>query len=445
MEARSDFAWQEVTWGKIKNKVTNSSSDFAQIIDAINPSNDLTFIEAYYPFGSEIVSHGLLNGLTNSGDLLPITDTRLSPLFRNLLGYSQVPLGMVFEKSIEVYLDIGDRIFSVATWQPGLSIGIWEYSGWTTPYNVASGARSLYMIPEITLNSGHKKLKRDYSVTLPAPKNLYDHWALFKQIANSGVFHNTWCCKVIFMTKHWIEALNRYPIGHDHTWDKLHHYLLDKNLQHSFYGRRRSIFEVVWALFSSSLNTKKIKVNQYMIDTLKHILFIGTGGAPGSRPSGDSNAFGPIKQIQHAYMESYGLKKYAPTIMQPHCFSFTEDVPIYYSLQTPTLLETVPQSKKLTTIMDSVRDLMELLDYFVKDKAHSGLQIAGESISDMASQLNFDFFHAKAYAYGNDIRPSSDIPICDNALLYTPGKVNRLFADTSPYCHGCVRLSKKAY
>ena len=435
---------EELLWEKARDEITAVSPDFAHIIDDIAPSNELTFIKVRYPFGAKIVDNGVLNIPTERGNLRPVTDPQLPKFFRERLNYSLVPLGLIVKNSIEVYRELDDRVFSVASWAQGLDLGIWEHFGWTTPYSITAGARSLYMIPRVTLSSAHKKLKRDYNVTLPPPKRTCDHWKLFCQIANSPSFSDPWSCDVIYLSNTWIEKLRQYEHEKNGAWARLHHFLVHKNLQHSEYGRRRSIFEIIWELFSRTLSMKGLRPNPYVIDTLKHLTFIGTGGSPGSVPNTGTTILGPIPALQMVYIDSYGLKEYVPTIMQPQYLRADVSEPIYYSLQSPTLLESIPKSRNLTSIIDNVRDLKELAEHFLGEAFDEHLKIANTPINKIISRLQFELFHEAAYAYGTGILPSTEMPKKDPSLTYSPKlKAGGKFADTSPYLHGCVRISLK--
>ena len=63
---------------------------------------------------------------------------------------------------------------------------------------------------------------------------------------------------IMFLSKQWIENLEKYGYKDDNSgWVKLKNYLLEKNLEHSLYGRKRSIFEI----FNSEWNkSKKIQL-----------------------------------------------------------------------------------------------------------------------------------------------------------------------------------------
>ncbi len=96
--------------------------------------------------------------------------------------------------------------------------------------------------------------------------------------------------------------------------------------------------------------------------------------------------------------------------MCPSYFSFEDPKPVYYSLQTPTLLESVPKSRNLTSIVDNVRELRELTKHFLAEAFDEHLKIANVSINEMISRLQFEFFHSEAYAYGEGIRPTKEMP-----------------------------------
>ena len=252
----------------------------------------------------------------------------------------------------------------------------------------------------------------------------------------------------MFLSNKWVENLQKYGHKDDNSgWVKLQNYLLEKNLQHSLYGRKRSIFEIIWEIFSRSLTNKNLKPNSYVMDTLKHLVFIGTGGSPGSVPNTGKIDLAPIATIQKAYIEIYGLKDYIPTVMEPRYINEDEIHSVYYSLQSPTLLEAIPKSKKLPSIIENVRELNELINPFLSETfleciKKENIKIQYKSVDKMIENLRFEIFHEEPYAYGNSIRPSSEMPKADPGLIYSPiPDKNKKFADTSPYLHGCIRIS----
>lgn len=441
MKGQNEPYIRELTWAEARDDVHKVCAEITTIIDNINPGKDLTFISVKYPFGANIVHKGTANITSYDSSIIPITDSQLPAAIRNKLNYNLVPLGIVVKGGIEVFAETDSRIFCVAAWRQGFDIGIWEYFDWRTPYGVTAGARSLYLLPKVTLSQGHKQLKRKYDITCPPPKQSFDHWNVLKQIANSPKFKENWECEVLYLTKNWIE---KFKLDDPH-WNKLHNYILQRGWAHSDYARKKSIFDIVWQSFSKSIHSKGVKANSYVIDTLKHLAFIGLGVLPASQPTIGSNILVPSNELQHIYAEIYGLNDYIPTIMQPGYLSFDNATrPVYYTLQTPTLLESVPQSRNMVSLIDNIRELKELADHFLVEAFDPHLKIKNISISKLINQLKFEFFHEESYAYGKDIRPSHEMPDKDPTLLYMSGnRGNRKFADKSPYLHGCVRISVK--
>ncbi|CAN5284361.1 hypothetical protein BH10PSE19_BH10PSE19_09530 [soil metagenome] len=432
-----DLYIEELIWEQVRPEIADICPEVCTIIDEINPNNSYKLIKVRYPFGSKIVDNGHLVLPTGKSEYFPLTDKRLPISICNQLNYSPVPLGLVIKNNVEVYRELEDRVFSIAYYGRDFDIGIWEYFGWTTPYSVTAGARSLYMLPKIALASAHKRLKRDFGVTLPPPQKVYEHWAVFKQIANGRNFPEKWYCEVILLTSKWAEGLKTKG-----AWANFNNYLYEKGWQHSAYGRIRSIFDIVWELFARAINAKGLKPNSYVLDTLKHLVFIGTGGSPASAPHSGNCEAGPLDNIQLAYINNYELRDYIPTIMQPAYLLLDNPKPVYYSLQSPSLLESVPKSRNLTSIVDNIRELKELVDHFLGEAFDEHLKIANVSINETINKLTFDFFHNQSYAYGNDIRPTNEMFNEDKNLLYVPsGKKTRKFADTSAYLHGCVRIN----
>jgi len=431
----------ELTWDEAEEQITTACPTFAEIIKDINPNKDFTVFKAVYPFGAEMLKNMMFYLPDGHGDILPITDTRLPANAREKLSYINFPLGFVIKNNVEVYRATEDRIFSLGYFenQQGdeLDLGVWEYFGWPTPYNVSAGARSLYMIPKISSVLSHKRLKKEFGISASVPKTFHDHWKVFKQLASSSNFPEKWGCEIIFLSKKWFDALKT-----NKSWSPLHGYLLQRGWNHCGYARSKTILDSAWEIFVRLLSKRGIKANSYVIDTLKHLVLIGQGDISASYPNRGNNEAGPIKTLQKIYVECYGLNEYAPTIMQPHHLGKYDQYPVYYSLNHPTLLESIPNSRKLTSNVENLRELKELLQHFLDREFVDLLNASSIPFTDIMRKLRFEFFHNEMYAYGKSIRPSSEMPLADKALIYNPVKNGSLrFADSSPFVHGCIRIN----
>lgn len=418
----------EVAWSDVRNKVWQSCNKLGKIIDAIAPTKEYSLWQIHYPFGAKIFAENLLHLPNSHGTTLPITDINVPQKVRDQLNYSPLPLGIISENSVEKYYALNNKIFSAAFYHNDLNLGIEEHFGWTSPYNIVSGARSLYMLPKISETIAHKKLKKEFGISATPPKRLVDHWQVFTQLASSNKFPRPWHCELIFLSNKWIDRLKNDP-----AWRELNLYLWQQGWQHNNYARNKASLAIIQEAFIQQLNAKNLKFDSYITDTLNHLLLISLGTLPANAPTIDSNTAGPIKEIQLIYEEIYKLAN-IPTIMQPKYFT-SLDNPVYYSLQNPTLLESATKTKQATSVIEIIRNLKELIDYFREKPWISSHQT-------IISKINFDFFHSDLFAYGPNIRPSTEMLKYDSALSYDPATSVHNFAYHSTFLRGCVRITQ---
>lgn len=427
-----------VTWEDVREKITDNCQELGKIIDDISPKKEYPLFYVRYPFGARIIEKALFHLPDESGFSIPISDIKIPQKIREQLNYSSLPLGIIIKNNVELFNEIDGKVFCGGFYGKDLDIGVLEYFGWTTPYSITSGARSLYMLPKVSETISHKRLKNEFGISVPPPKRLFDHCHIFKQIANSSNFSKKWYCELIILSNKWVDKIKNDP-----AWHKLNTYLWKKGWEHCKYARKKSILDIILKEFVQNLNMNNLKFDHYVIDTLRHLLMVGVGALPGSAPSVNREEAGPIKEIQMIYEDIYNLQN-IPTIMQPKYFCPSENSPVYYSLQNPTLLEVIPKSKKATSIIETVRDLKDLIDCFSEKMPCSMIEQFTQPFCKTINKLQFDFFHSDTFAYGPYIRPSIEMPKDDLALIYDPTKKPiRKFADNSPFLKGCIRISNK--
>ncbi|PIQ42770.1 MAG: hypothetical protein COV52_06225 [Gammaproteobacteria bacterium CG11_big_fil_rev_8_21_14_0_20_46_22] len=432
---------EEMGWEQARELAKKGCKELLSIIDEINPDKELTLIKVRYPFGSIIVQDDVLHLPIDNKTTAPINDIRIDRKWQAKLKYCSIPMGIIIKNSLEVYREIDEKVFSVALSGPntGIEMGPVEHFGSTAAYTVSSGARSLFMVPRISKATSHKKLRREFGVASPAPKRLVDHWQIFKEIYASENFGETWECELLFLTKKWDEHLKKnYP-----HWLKLKCYIRKKAWEHSELGRRKVMLDVVWQQASGVLTRKGLKPDPYVVDTLKHLIFIALGGISGSRPANGDDFAGPLNKIQEIYTDIYGLENQIPTIMRPYSFSSSEGKPVYYSMQTPMLLSSTPNFRNMSSNIEDMRELINTKQ-FVFEQDYGNLKIDNTKFNDLIGRIKFNYFHGEMYAYGQEIRPTKEIPLSDPDFLYTPQKNNNgAFADNGAYIRGCIKISKK--
>ncbi|NCX94623.1 MAG: hypothetical protein EBX40_08100, partial [Gammaproteobacteria bacterium] len=397
-----------------------------EIIDAWNPPSDYKLYKMAYHYGDNVIQNGELQ-IPGQGQTAAPQQAKLLAQIKKDLSYSHVPLGLLIENGQEVFVEAEDRVISIAFFNPGVILGLWESLEPEVSFatrgvwNVSAGARSLYMLPKVAESGSFERLRKHYGIRLPMPRKMADHHHIFAQMSRHKNFDCAWQHQILFFSKKWIERDEK-----NSGWLRFHHHLLEKAWALSAYNRNMLALHWIWQQFSASLTEQGIKPNTYLMDTLKQLVAVGVGAVPGFRPAylaspkfslKDAEIAGPIAEIQRAYLEEYGLKIYVPTLMVPHHFNQKDDCKhIYYSLQVPTLLDSVPKARSQVSLMVELRELKDLVHAFIQDARSGKLSIAGTPVEWLVHKVKFDFFHSDVDQYG-EIRKSADLPIEDPSFM----------------------------
>jgi hypothetical protein len=152
----------------------------------------------------------------------------------------------------------------------------------------------------------------------------------------------------------------------------------------------------------------------------------------------------PIQLLQNIYLESYGLRKYAPTVLHPMHFSWKGfSSPVYYSLSLPTTLEFSPKSRKVSSTLYDLSELKHILEVFFEEVSCGHLKIEDTIIRTLAEDINFDFFHSK-FDRHSEIKLTSEMVKGDSALYKSLAQYEgRELAESGTFVRGCVRISYK--
>lgn len=424
---------EELLWDKIRLSVAEAEPELAQQIDRISPGKKFTLLRLRYPFGCRIVEKNQFF-LPDHSNLDP---TRRA-LIQAKLAYAQIPLGVITSHAAEYFLDLPQKIISLGVARPGLRLGFVDHFTAMFPCTLVSGARSLYMLPKISETLAHRQLRRKYGVIDPPPKRFYDHWKIFKQLAHYQTLLD-WSCEILCFTQPWFSKLQS-----DSAWAELNGYIAKQAWHQQATLRRKCILDLVWEHFIDYLSLRNLKFDPYVMDILRQITYILTGIYPGSAPYNGSDEFGPIGMFQSIYEAADGYNiRYAATIMQPQYFN--RQFPTYYSLQLANLFEVLPRIKRVTSTIDNLRDLSELMTIFLQKHEEKWQEVMIEPnlmLKNFLSKIAVSYFHGEMFAYGNIIKSSSKLPGLDPRFNYNPAKnAKKLeFARNSSFFKGCVML-----
>lgn len=431
---------KKVTWKQIRKKVDKVNPILANTIDAIDPSDDFTLYHASYPYGSVIVEDGVFHIPLPDGKIVPSHDIQVDNQIKSDFNYPDrgIPPGVVLNNSYELFINAKGNVLPILVTQPGSIFALWkklEFSSTFHPsniFNITAGARSIFMLPNISDIALHKNLKRDFNIRQSPPKNLLDQWEIFKSIAHHPEAKCNWATELLFFPVKWLEK-----IKNDKSWQPLFLFLLQNVWNSCAYERNRVFYD--FAISCAQAN-RNLKPNPYLSDTLRHLIMISLGTGVGFGIA-TNEMLAPIETIQKIYSDSYGVKRYAPTLMHPMHFSLFDFCnPVYYSLSLPTTLEFSPKSRKISSTLHDLSELKHILNIFLDEVRCGRLKIEETVIGKLATHLEFDFFHNKYDRHG-EIRPTREMLVGDATLTKSLNK--REFAESGTFVRGCVRLSHK--
>lgn len=437
-------------WKNVRARVAKASPEFAKIVDSLSPDDKFPLYLAYYPYGDfkgDTISSFLP---TMDGNCYRITDKNAPKEVIRDLGYgsSSSPLGMLLENTLEYYIDM-PKLNNTIPWQvlsPGafFPLGRILQSKSHRVYSpnkllsVVSGARSVFMLPKIGSEQNHILLQRDYNVTSPTPKSSYDHWSIFKEIVRN-TSDCEWRSCVLYFSKEWV---NR--IDNDSAWSQIKKMLLEKAWQSYDYERNHISYQIAYSTIQYERN---LKPNPYLVDTTCHLFAIALGAVPGYAPICNDELL-PLELIQKAFVNSYGLKKYIPTIMGPKHFYLEnkKNNPVYYSLQCPTTLSFSPKSRKMSSTVTEMRELKHIVNVFVSELTKDTNLLSDTIINEAAKKIEFNFYHNLPVSH-NYINTATDILKYDKRFNHDHAHVyaaDSTFACDAPFVRGCVSMMVKS-
>ena len=435
------------TWKNIRNRVFNVNPTFTALIDELAVDN-LPIYLVYLPYGQ-------LQGDTQTiffpdvdGKIFSLHSADMPYVMQKELSYglNSAPFGMVLEKNLEYYIDVPKLNLTLPRIVRGpgdlFPISMIYRVNNTRNYsptgilNASSGCRSVFMIPNIGSKSHYERLQYDFNLKSPLPENLYQHFAIFKEIINNSENQEPWQSCVIYFTEEWVNN-----IFNNLSWYKIKMYLVEQGLRYSHSEIDKHLLDFVYSYIQVS---KNLKPNPYIVDTARHIINTAMGSVPGYAPASCED-FLPITTIEKAFIESYGMKKYFPTILHPQSFIYeTSDHPIYYSMQYPATHSFSPKSRSATSMLVDMRELSTIMETFIEHLSGDSSYYRGTIYSDILKKLTLRYIHNYEDKH-NLINSSTEIAQSDsryNKNYHYDSISDQRFAADGKFFRGCVSISK---
>lgn len=429
---------REQTWDDVRHDVAKTNSLLASIIDEIDPNQQYKLYRVRYPYGSYLVRKGKLQLPDNYGSTVALTTLPSST--QTALGYNRgsSPVSFVLHNSVEITLSTSDKrlvSFPLGMVGAGALFSTWgvlkDFKALQPAFlwDVTAGARSIFMLPKISEARAHKRLLKHYHINSDQPQSLFDHWNVFRDIANSSSQNHPWYTELVFFSKEWFEHL------HDKRWFKFRCYMLDRAWQ----ALELHTNQFIWnAALSVIQEEHSIRVSAYNLNMIKYLLAIGIEQAMGyTVPIVNDEQYAPIVAIKKAYQDIYKLKNYSPTIMQ--LGAIKADIPIYYSLRLPNANEFSIKTDIDSSTLHDLFSLQSLLKKFLHYLADDGLNFEGTPLHTLEKNVSYDFFHTTPGDF-TSIKKSCDIPKDDPRFLIDKAHE---FPASSSFLQGCIRISKR--
>lgn len=430
----------ELTWSQVRDTVDQVNSELAKQIDALSLGENFTLVKCKYKWGDNILLDGRLYIPNKYGNTVELTDETIPNKLRNKLNYNgAIPMGIVLKNNAELYIHMAQYQIPFSILSKGKLFGLWpsldndhqHYISWKID-NIAAGSKSLIMSPKISDALGYKRIKKEFNLKNKIPLNYSDQNNFFYEIIQSENFSEDWHMEVLFFPRKWFDSLRTK------RWESLYNYILKYSWDSMRFLRNQISINV---LFSCVLNEKNMRPNPYLADVSKYLLCIAQGGYPAYRFILNEES-GPIKKLQSIFSDIYNLK-YSPTMMALDYVSKDEDSTVYYSLETPTLLEFSPRSKKVRNKLNDLREIKQIIEnvisYILEEKSH----FRGSEVNRLINLINFDFIHTDIDRYG-EINQSKHLEKNDEFLAKSLVlQKNKNFCDTSPFLRGCVKIDSK--
>ncbi len=440
----NELAIEKLFWEDAKPLLSPLNPDFVEKIDQVTPGQRFYFYRARYVFGSEILKQGTFHLPTTSGGTIPLLDASVPEEIRHDLAYNlnTNPALIPINKGLELFVTFDDKVIPNTVVQPGTLFGfsrVLDLDSQNTRSYVAisiwdmtAGARSLFMLPKISDTQNHSRLKKRFLLQQERPNSLRDHWQVFREISQKQPLTEQWACEVLFLPKHWIDALE------EPEWIDVRCLLLVANRRAYEFWHNAFVWHLTFSHIQLSL---QVKCSPHIVDTLKHLFSMATGTAPGFSIA-NNEELAPVSLIENAYIHDYGLRNYAPLIMQPHHFQLDQSASVYYSLQFPTLMSFSPKLSDSTSAMSDLYEIHKLLERYQTALTQAKFNLQGSFLENIACNTDYTCFHVNTRMYQGieetEVIPQQDADILEKINAYPDS--NRTFPKNSTFLRGSIKV-----
>jgi hypothetical protein len=427
----------ELDWSEARLLLQNVDAKLAAIIDSLPIGDDFAMYKATYPFGVDIIKNGMLYFSTTDGNSIAYNDINMPDNLVSKISYKksiESPVGIVLDKTAEIYLTAENKPFPLKVLSPGSILGLSSIVNrnninfYLNPFETTvAGARNSFMLAKISDVMRHRDLKLAYKISQNRPQSFHEHFLVFKDIAKAE--KTNWHCEVLFFSNAALKEINT-P-----SWVALSDYLSAKYIASS--GSYRL---VEWGRFLGYIEQKRtLRFTAPVLNLAKQLFAIANGDELCFSPAINDNSL-PLNLIQYAYTHGYGLKDYSHIIMEPQYINPSQENSGYYFYNYSTLpqleFEAPGTSKK--SIMNFIKDVKFVIEAY-QDSLDNNVLVEQSFLSYLSKIVEFSYYHDEPDSDKN-IRTIDEFFNEDARFLYNQSGD---FPRSSPMLRGCVKIAYK--
>ncbi len=435
-EEISSGSWQD-SW--VREKVERVNPILFQTLEKINPGQQHKLYFVRYSYGNHIFKDGAFQ-LPYEGKLYQVLDYPIDSIRKDFLGYkTDVPVSLITKNSTELFVEkSGGETLPWFLYHEGDVMGLWKRFEGDVPFHpvgafkMTSGTRHVFSVPDIGVRAQHNKMCFDARITVNAPKELYDHWKVFKALANSPVLGCDWTNEIMLMPWSWVDAYEDSL-----EWVSLQNYLLRYFADSCSFWKNSKLYAFA---ISCALEARGYRQDAFLIDAFDHLIAALAGSGILFSVATDEKSL-PLSFLQKSYLELYKLRDYEPTILKASYYSPYDEYPSYYSFKLPCQLEFTPSYRKVNYTSEKLLGLKRLIDMGIENVISGNLKLDDTVAGNLLKNVYIRYFHSRPGKAGEtgDILNTSLLPEYNSLLQPSIGKE---FAHGGSFFKGCVQISK---
>lgn len=298
----------EVSWDSIKMDIARVNPSLFTMLQTVADIHTMTFQVFDYPYGQLIADEHCFY-LPNSVDKL-----------------SAVPFSLVLSKQLEMYIEFRGKSSTYKIYQEGdfLSIrSLFPASNSHHPSDIlqiSSGARNAFLLCPIADIKPHSNLEKYFKLHLDKPKNLDDHFFIFRDLCAAGKC--SWRSKLLVFPEELVKQIKEGKLP------ALSNLIMKFDLNQTAYYANTPFYNYLMTYIKAT--SHGISQNVYINDVLNQFFSIGVGQVPGYGLAITDDLL-PVDYLSEIYRDIY-KSRYTPFIFVPTHFNKTLNDPVFYSI-----------------------------------------------------------------------------------------------------------------